>query len=231
MAQVESRPRTSEDPKRDPSGARRRKSIIWTGVVFLVGVALVVVFFYWDRHGQISRLVQSSGPWGIVVTIVLMALFCLIPIPAEFLLVLSMKVFGVWSGIFYSWTGSMLGSIVVFLLARYVAQGAVRHFVSQDRMEEVNRWVGGKGVAGLLIAHILPLPFIVVNYAAGIIRSIRLWDFIWTSAVGGIPYYLGAALVFLGISRKYVVWLAVGGIAILAIWIAGFLYNRRHRPL
>lgn len=216
---------TARDPSRSRL-SRKARGFIWTGVVFMIGVALVIGFFYLDRRGAISRLILSSGAWGIALSIVLMALFCVIPVPAEFLLILDMKVFGVWWGVLYSWIGTMVGCIGVFLLARYVAGGFLRSFVSEDRMEQVNEWVGKRGVVGLLLAHVIPLPFIVVNYAAGIIPSIRLWDFIWTSAVGGVPYYLGAALVFLGVSTKYLVWAIIGLIALSSIWIGGFLYNR-----
>lgn len=214
-----------------PPPVRERKpgrisGILWSGAVFVVGLLLVIGFFYLDRRGQISRLVLSSGGFGIAISVVLMAVFCVIPVPGEFLLILDMKIFGVWWGVLYSWIGTMIGSIGVFLLARYVAHNLLRSFIPDERMAQVNEWVGKRGVVGLLLAHVVPLPFIVVNYAAGIIRSIRLWDFIWTSAVGGVPYYVGAGLVFLGVSTKYLYWSVVGLIALVFIWIGGFLYNR-----
>lgn len=209
------------------SGNKKLRGIIWTGIVFALGIALVIAFFYMDRHGEISRLILATGGFGIAISIVLMAIFCVIPVPSEFLLVLDMKVFGVWWGVLYSWIGTMVGCIGVFLLARYVARGLLHSFVPEDKMQQVSAWVGKRGAMGLLLAHVIPLPFIVVNYVAGIIPSVRLWDFIWTSAVGGVPYYLGAALVFLGLSTKYLVWAIVGVVALCAIWIGGFLYNRR----
>ena len=205
----------------------RTLHLVSTGVVFVIGILAVVWFFHLDRHGEITRLIVASGGLGIVISIVLMALFCVIPVPAEFLLILDMKVFGVWWGTLYSWIGTMVGCTGVFLLARYVAGGMLRAFIPEDKMEQVSEWVGKRGVAGLLLAHVIPLPFIVVNYVAGVIRSVRLWDFIWTSAIGGVPYYLGAALVFLGVSRKYMVWAVIGLIALVAIWVSGFWYTRR----
>jgi|GEM_PF-527473 len=209
----------------------KRRNIIWSVLIFTVGAALVVAFFYWDRNNRFGRIVQSSGALGIVASILLMCLFCIIPVPGEFLLVLNMKVFGVWWGILYSWLGSMLGSIAVFLLARYIARDLLAMFVSGKQMRSVETWVGHRGVLGLILARVIPLPFIVVNYTAGIVRTVSTWNFIWTSAVGGVPYYVGAALVFLGVSKKYIVWLVLGGTALLAIWIAGYLYNRSTNKL
>ncbi|WP_369125248.1 VTT domain-containing protein [Alicyclobacillus fastidiosus] len=78
---------------------------------------------------------------------------------------------------------------------------------------------------GLLLARIIPLPFIVVNYTAGVSRSVKPWNYIWTSAVGGIPHYVAAALLFVGASRKYLILLVSGGIVLLVVWTLGYLFN------
>ncbi|WDL96357.1 TVP38/TMEM64 family protein [Alicyclobacillus sp. ALC3] len=209
------------------SGVRRKlRSILWGAAVILVGALLVAAFFYFDRNDRLSRLILATGAWGIVISIVAMTLFCIIPVPSEFLLVLNMKVYGVWWGSLFSWTGSMLGCIAVFLISRYWAGGLLRPFITNEQMSKVEKWVGHHGVTGLILARIVPLPFIVVNYTAGVVRSVTLWNFTWTSAVGGIPYYLGAACVFLGFSRRYMVWLIVGAVAVIGVWAVGYLYNR-----
>lgn len=204
----------------------KKRNVLWSVLVLVIGVVLVLAFFYWDRHGQISHLILSLGSWGIILSIALMTLFCIIPVPSEFLIILNMKVFHVWWGILYSWLGSMLGCIAVFLMARYFVRNLFTSFISEEQMSQVESWVARRGVTGLILARIIPLPFIVVNYTAGIVRSVTLWNFTWTSAVGGIPYYTGAALIFLGVSKKYVAWLAVGGAAVIAVWIIGMLYNK-----
>ncbi len=206
------------------SGSHGVRSVV---LVFVLGVVLLGLIIYLDRNGQISRWIQSAGPWAILLSIFLMALFCVIPVPAEFLMVLNMQVFGVWWGILYSWLGSMTGSIAVFLLARYSAAHLIQRFISSDRLDQVDRWVENRGNIGLLLVHLIPLPFIVVNYAAGVLKSVRLWDFVWTSALGGLPYYLGAAFIFLGVSHRYLVWLMVGGLVVGIVWVLGYLYNRK----
>jgi uncharacterized membrane protein YdjX (TVP38/TMEM64 family) len=205
--------------------------MIWSILILMLGTALIVAFFILDKHNRLSRMIQSSGDWAIVASIVLMFLLCIIPVPSEFLIVLNMKVFGVWWGTLYSWIGSLAGSVAVFLLARYFMQGLLQRFISEARMKQVTSWIGDRGVIGLILVRIVPLPFIVVNYTAGVVRSISLWNFIWTSVVGGIPYYLGAALLFLGVSKKYVIWLVIGGIVVVAVWIAGYINNQRKNKL
>lgn len=222
-------PDSGEEVSDNRSG--RVRSLLFGGVILVVGALLVAAFFYFDRNNRLSRLILATGPWGIVISVVAMTLLCIIPVPSEFLLVLNMKVYGVWWGSLFSWIGSMLGCIAVFLIARYWAGRLLHAFISDEQMGKVEKWVGHHGVTGLILARIVPLPFIVVNYTAGVVRSVTLWNFIWTSAVGGIPYYLGAACVFLGLSRRYLVWLIVGGVAVVGVWTFGYLYNRHGNRL
>lgn len=203
--------------------------LIWSAIVILVGVALAVGFFYFDRHGHISRMIQQTGAWGIVISIVLMTILCVIPVPSEFLIALDMRVFGAVWGALYCWGGSIFGSLLVFLMARHLTPGLLRRFISESQMEKVEKWMLHRGVWGLILVRIIPLPFIVVNYTAGIIRSITFGNFAWTTAVGGIPYFTGAVLLYLGVSRKYLMWIIIGGIAIFIIWFLGYLHNRRER--
>lgn len=201
-------------------------SLAWTIGVLLLGIALVVWYFRIDEHGRVSHWIQSFGIAGVALAIILMALFCIIPVPSEFLMVMNMKVFGVWWGIFYTWIGAMLGALVVFFAARYLGAKVLQAFVSADRLKQVDDWVSKRGAMGLLMARMVPLPFIVVNYAAGVMRSVRVGDYVWTTGVGLLPYDLGAALVFLGFSKRFMVWLVVGAVAVVGIWIAGYLVNR-----
>ncbi|GMA51213.1 TVP38/TMEM64 family protein [Alicyclobacillus contaminans] len=201
-------------------------SALWSAVILVVGVALMIVFFHLDRHDQISNMIRASGGLGIVLSILLMALFCVIPVPSEFLMIMNMKVFGVWWGIFYTWVGAMLGALLVFWFARTVGRHLLEAFVSPERLRQVNRWITHRGPLGLLLVRLVPLPFIVVNYAAGVLKSVRVLDYIWTTGIGLLPYDLGAALVFLGVSTRFHHYLVLGGIVVSAVWVGGYLYNR-----
>lgn len=216
--------------KNDTSNNKHRwskgTSLAWTVGIVVVGVLLVVGFFRIDRHNQVSMAIQGWGAWGIVLSVLLMAAFCVIPVPSEFLMVMNMKVFGVWWGIFYTWIGAMLGAVAVFYVARSMGARLLEAFISEERLQQVNDWIGRKGALGLLLARLVPLPFIVVNYAAGVLRSVKTWEYIWTTGVGLLPYDVGAALVFLGLSTRYTIWLAVGGLAVVGIWVGGYFFNR-----
>ncbi|HBP63273.1 MAG TPA: TVP38/TMEM64 family protein, partial [Desulfosporosinus sp.] len=50
---------------------------------------------------------------------------------------------------------------------------------------------------------------------------------LWTAALSMIPYYVGTALVFLGVSQETWIWLVLGIIALILIWSAGYFLNKR----
>ncbi len=199
----------------------------WTAGLTVVGLALGVMILYWDRRDTITTFVRALGPGGVVVAILLMALLCITPIPSEGLLIVYLKVYGGLLGVSYAWSGAVLSSIIIFLLARSVGTRVLRRYIPQEAFVEVNRWVYRRGVIGLLIARLLPIPAFAVNYIAGVLPSIRLWPYVWTAGVSLIPYYSGAVLIFLGITTRFTVYLVLGAISVAAIWAFGYLLNRR----
>ncbi|WP_206917238.1 TVP38/TMEM64 family protein [Alicyclobacillus suci] len=220
------RRRRNSDQRASGRKLNRMEGVLSTIALIVIFAILIVIFFRFDRSNELSRVIQSTGILGVIIAIALMALLSILPVPSEFLMIVIMKIFGPWWGILLSWVGTMIAAIVTFLLARHVGRKLLRHFISEDRVEQISSWIGNRGIFGLIAVRIIPFPFIVVNYVAGVLRNIRLRDFIWTSAVGGIPYYIGAALVFLGVSKRYMTWLVIGAVALVTVWVAGYFFNR-----
>ncbi|WAH38822.1 TVP38/TMEM64 family protein [Alicyclobacillus dauci] len=221
------KPQSSRHPHpHEPARRQTRRISIITVVTLAVFICLIILFFRIDRSNEATHLIQSTGVLGILVSILLMALLSMLPVPSEFLMIVIMRVFGPLWGAVLSFVGTMLAAVGTFLLARHFGQRLLRAFVSEKRVEQISEWIGRRGVVGLILVRVIPFPFIVVNYTAGVIRSVTTRDFIWTSAVGGIPYYVGAALVYLGVSKRYIMWLVIGGLVLGIIWIAGYIFNR-----
>lgn len=226
---IKSATRVSEEHHSDISAPRLPKAVRTTliSLSMMIGlIILIVLFFRFDQSNDLTRLIQRTGALGIFVAIFLMAMFSILPVPSEFLMIIILKIFGVVLGTVLSFGGTMIAAIVTFFIARRFGRRMLPSFIPMRRVDDIASWIGRRGVVGLILVRIIPFPFIVVNYTAGLIRTVKASDFIWTSAVGGIPYYLGAALVFLGVSKKYMTWLIVGGVALVCIWIAGYIFNR-----
>lgn len=199
--------------------------------LFLFGILLLFVIYYYQQKYHFSEVIRTWGWLGILASIVFMALLCIIPVPSEFLLLMNMNVYGIVWGIIYAWVGVLVGTAAIFLMARYLGRPALQAFVPEERFEQVEDWVRQKGALGLLMARLLPVPASVINYVAGVLKSVHWWDYLWTAAVGMIPYYCGAALLYFGVSKRIVLLLVCGGVAICVGWIIGRFLNQKRNSV
>ena len=197
------------------------------GLIISAFILLIAAFLYLDRRNEISVLIQAWGFWGILLAVLLMTVICMTPIPSEGLVVLFLKIYGITHGIFYSWLGSTLSSLTIFWLARIYGQKLLPKLISPTRFEIVDNWVQRKGSLGLFIARLLPIPAFVVNYIAGLMPSLKLWPYFWTQALAIVPYYIGTALVFMGVAQKTWIWLILGAAALIVFWGTGYALNKQ----
>lgn len=196
------------------------------GIAVLI-VLFVAMFLYFDRGNEITALIQAWGAWGIILAVFLMAALFMTPVPSEGLIVLYLKIYGVYLGTLYSWIGSIISSIAFFYLARTYGQKLMKKLITQERFETVDNWVKEKGSFGLLIARFLPIPAFFVNCIAGTMPSIKIWTFFWTATVAIIPYFVGIALVFEGIANGTWKWVILGTVILLACLFTGYFITRK----
>ncbi|MEL1135069.1 VTT domain-containing protein [Desulfitobacterium sp. THU1] len=198
-------------------------------LILVISIALIVLFFYLDRKNELSSLIQSWGIGGIFFAILIMAALCMTPIPSEGFFILLLKIFGVFWGSLYSWLGFILSNFAIYYLAHYYLKDFFRKLVTPKLFESVDRWIEDKGTLGLFFARLLPLPAHTVGYIAGVMPSVKLWPYVWTAAITIVPYYVGTALIYLGVAKSTWIWLLVGATALLVIWgISYFLGIQRN---
>lgn len=199
----------------------------WTGIIVVVFVLLIAFFLYFDRRNALSMFIRDWGIWGVILSILLMASLCMTPIPSEGLVILFLKVYGVYEGVFLAWLGSNISALAIYFIVRVHGQMIMKKLISPERFKVVDTWVMDRGSVGLLIARLLPIPAFAVNYIAGSMPSMNLWTYLWTAGISMIPYYVGTALVFLGVARETWKWLVLGVCALVAFWGLSFTLNRR----
>ncbi|MDR3586432.1 MAG: VTT domain-containing protein [Desulfosporosinus sp.] len=199
----------------------------WTGVLIVAFVLLVAAFFYLDRRNELSGIIRAWGLWGVVFAIFLMAALCMTPMPSEGLVVLFLKIYGIYEGVLIAWLGSILSAVAIFIIVRVYGQTLMKRVISPERFKTVDNWVQGKGALGLFVARLLPIPAFAVNYIAGAMPSMKLGTYLWTAALSIIPYYIGTALVFLGVARETWIWLVLGSVALILFWSTGYLLTKR----
>lgn len=172
-------------------------------------------------------IIQSLGVYGIVFDMFLMAFLCVLPVPSEALIFVNMEVYGVGWGLFYSWIGAIIGAVAAMYLTRWFGQPLVRRLFSLERQQQVDAWVQKRGTLGLLALRFVPfVPFHALNYASGLL-TVSLWPFVWTTAVGIIPFDLAMGGIFLGLSSSLEMAVTVG-VAVIAVFVAmGYVFRKK----
>ncbi len=189
-------------------------------------------FFHYRR--QLTHavfLIQSFGLYGVGFSVLLMAVLAVIPVPSEFFVVVNMEVYGVFWGLLYSWIGAIIGAVWAMYLTRWLGQTWLRRWLVRllppERQRQVDDWVTRRGAIGLLTLRFVPVvPFHVINYVAGLL-NVGLWPFVWTTAVGIIPFEILAGGVFLGISGGLIPGLIVGAVALAGLGGLSYVFRAR----
>jgi uncharacterized membrane protein YdjX (TVP38/TMEM64 family) len=179
----------------------------------------------------LRTLVVESGHWGVLVSIGLMVLHSLVPLPSELITLTNGLAYGVLWGTAISWAGAMLGAFLAFGLSRSLGQGYVLKYFERKHLAEFQRIVDTYGPEAIFLCRFIPVvSFNLLNYVAGLTRM-SWWTFTWTTGLGILP--ITVLVVVMG-SRihQLPLWtwgaLALGGV--LLWWGAHRIYARLKTP-
>jgi uncharacterized membrane protein YdjX (TVP38/TMEM64 family) len=118
-------------------------------------------------------------------------------VPGSALTLAAGAVFGVATGAVTVFLAAVAGSAAAFLIARYLARGAVeRRLAANPKFAAIDRAVGREGRKIAFLLRLSPaIPFTLLNYALGL-TPVRFADYLLAS-LGMIPgtllyVYLGA---------------------------------------
>lgn len=172
------------------SGAPASRTGTVVRVVIIVAVIAVLVI----AGKRLAVLVPSFaayvnglGATGAVLFVLGYALACVALVPASILTLAAGAIFGLAKGVALVFAGALLGATAAFLIARYVARGAVEKRVAGNaRFVALDRVIGDEGRKIVFLLRLSPVfPFSLLNYALGLTR-VRLADYVIASA-GMLP--------------------------------------------
>jgi uncharacterized membrane protein YdjX (TVP38/TMEM64 family) len=164
-------------------------------VAFVV-LVVVVLIAAGRRVGalvpEFAGWVNGLGPWGPIAFVAGYIVASVALVPAALLTLAAGAIFGVVKGVVVVFVGASLGASAAFLIARYVARGAVeRRIAGNERFAAIDRAIGREGRKIVLLLRLSPVfPFNLLNYTLGLTR-IRLRDYVLAlpgMLPGGILY-------------------------------------------
>lgn len=237
-------PRKQEPQNRDHS--RRRRSVrerlaaavnpgtILAAAVLAVFIVAAVVLgnsldvSLFSAEGA-RKVIDMFGPWAPVGFVVVLAITVVIShLPGLPLSIAAGAMWGPVGGTALAVSGGLLGSIVAYLIGRYLG-GSIVHFFTGRRVAVTEE--KGRRVAGLtvFVSRLIPLmPFDIISYGAGLARVPAL-TYVIATLTGMAPSTF--LLTYLGASITDVSWITIVLTVAAAVAFVGVpLYCRRREP-
>lgn len=177
--------------------ARAWRTVAVSFVLF-GGVGLVFVFGAQLLHINGEKTMEAwmssaHGVWALPMAVGAFALLAFLGVPQIVLIAAAVVAFGPWTGIGYSWIGTMVSSMVGFWLGRAFG-GRLLRDIAGERVQRFMALIGANGFMASLIVRLVPsAPFIVVNMAAGV-SPMKQRDFFGGTALGILPKIVLTAL-------------------------------------
>jgi uncharacterized membrane protein YdjX (TVP38/TMEM64 family) len=190
------------------------------GVVFLFGLPALGL----SGPAEARRwLALAHGPWALPAVIAAFAALAFLGVPQVALIAAAVGVYGPWTGLAYSWCGTMISALVGFGFGRGFGARLIAGWPQAQRFANL---VGGNGFAASLAVRLAPFaPFVLVNIAAGV-TPMSWWAFATGTGIGIVPKialiaFAGGSIMSGGLFS--VLWLALA----IAVWIAAGWAARR----
>lgn len=199
-----------------PTPARRARPLrtaLAVAVVAVVAVAIALasppvrealVHAARGDYGALRTQLRDAGPVGAALLYVLMLMHAVVPFPSEITNLAAGYVYGVWRGMALCLSGWVASAYLTYLIGRFAGRPVAQRIFSARALARAEDLVSRAGWRALVMARVLPVvPYSLVGYAAGI-AGVRLWTFMWTTAVGTIP--LMALMVVVGARAQEFRW-------------------------
>jgi len=140
----------------------------------------------WFTLENIMDLIKEYRSFGPLPGIVLPMIEAFFPfLPLVIFVMANASAFGLWVGFLYSWLGSCLGALLLFLLIRRYGQKRIFSFLSKhQKVQKLMDWVDRHGFGPLFLLLCFPFtPSVVVNVVAAF-SKISIYQYMLAVAIG-----------------------------------------------
>lgn len=140
----------------------------------------------WFTLENIMELIRQYRSLGPLPGILLPICEAFLPFLPLFLFVMAnASAFGLWLGFFYSWLGTCLGALLLFLFIRRFGQKRLFSFLAgHPKVQRLMEWVEHHGFGPLFLLLCFPFtPSAVVNIVAGL-SKISMYKYMLAVFIG-----------------------------------------------
>ncbi len=181
-----------------------------------------------DNIEQIEEHYRRLGPFTGLLLPILEAFLPFLPLMV--IVIANVNAFGLFWGFFISWSGTVIGSYLVFLIVRRFGKSKkLRFFTESKQVKKLIRWVDMNGISPLFVLLCFPFtPSVLVNIVAGL-SNIRTRFYLFVLMLGKLVMIFAMSFVGQDITElltspiKLILSLAV----LALLWGVGKLVERQ----
>ena len=179
------------DTPADPAAEKAPARPLPLAKIALAVVAIAALFLIGRSVGaylqDFARWLEGLGAWGPAAFIAGYAAATVAFAPGSVLTLAAGALFGLARGVLYVLVAATLGASASFLVARYLARGAIeRRLAGNRRFAAIDAAIAGQGLKIVFLLRLSPVfPFNLLNYGLGLTR-VRFLHYVLASA-GMIP--------------------------------------------
>ena len=158
-------------------------------IVVLICVILLMRLLPMDRVVRLlTTAIEGLGVWGPIVFALAYVAAALMFVPGSALTLASGLLFGLVGGTAVVSVASTTSAALAFLIARYLARGAVEGMAkTSPRFAAIDKAIGQGGWKIIAMLRLSPaVPFSLGNYLFGL-TSVRFWPYVLTSWLFMLP--------------------------------------------
>ena len=198
---------------------KRGKEVLLLAVIAAIALSAYLV----NRTGMLSienirYVVQETGPWGVLVFMLLYIIVPVTNIPAS--------IFTIAAGVLFDLPVALTGVVIAATIAASIGFFIARHFSAwlvgktgrfTWLIRRIERAADSNGFVGIAVLRLSFLPYMPLSYAAGLVRTLRARDFILATFLTNI--FGGFVFIALGASFTRSIPLFLGAIVLVILFM------------
>jgi uncharacterized membrane protein YdjX (TVP38/TMEM64 family) len=165
---------------------RRRTRIKAIILLALAGIAIgLVEISPIKTHlgpDQFQRIIGEAGLMGPVLLVIFCAVGTCLFAPVTLFVAVGAAMFGPYMAFACVYPGALAAAVISFLTARGLGREFVYSLIG-DRLRNYDRMIERNGFKTVLFLRLMFMPFVPMNYGAGLTK-IRFWDYFFATALG-----------------------------------------------
>ncbi|MBU1046378.1 VTT domain-containing protein [Patescibacteria group bacterium] len=164
--------------------------IYFSKILFFVLILLSIVVLTWQIPFDSIKVFILKDPLlgEFIFTLLVVAETLIPPVTILPLVPVAGVIFGPFTTMFYTTLGWTIGSVIAFLISRYLGRPFLKKYISLEKVDQWESKITKKnGFLFLVILRML-IPVDILSYAVGLFSGISFWKYTLASFLGVIPF-------------------------------------------